>query len=65
LLQVDHRNPGAVASAIKSLLSDRKKAISLGEAARAFIVKDYAAKDIFDRKEAWLRAVKDRPSSSC
>jgi glycosyltransferase involved in cell wall biosynthesis len=65
LLQVDHRNPGAVAAAIKSLLSDREKAKALGAAARDLILKNYAAKDIYARKEAWLRAARDETKSAC
>ncbi len=65
LLQVDHRNPGAVAAAIKSLLNDRDKAKAFGAAARDFIVADFAAQDIYARKEAWLRSIKKETSSRC
>ncbi|MEZ5892055.1 MAG: glycosyltransferase [Parvularculaceae bacterium] len=57
LLQVDHRNQGAVAAAIKSVLNDREKATALGDAARRFICERYSAEDIYARKEAWLRAL--------
>lgn len=63
ILQVDHRNPGAVASAIKSLLSDRERAKALGAAAREFILNGFSAKDIYARKEAWIRDVIEQAKS--
>lgn len=55
LLQVDHRNPGAVAAGIKTLLDDRGKAKALGDAARNFICDGFAAQDLYSRKAEWLR----------
>jgi glycosyltransferase involved in cell wall biosynthesis len=64
LMQVDHRNPGAVAAAVKMLLSDRERAKVLGEAARAFIVKDFSAQDVYRRKEEWIRKAANRAKAS-
>lgn len=55
LVLVDHRQPAEIADAVGRLLDDRDKAASLGAAARKFIVENYSQRDIFARKEAWLK----------
>ncbi|GJL93000.1 glycosyltransferase [Hyphococcus sp.] len=57
LLQVDHRNPGAVAAGVKKLLDDRAQAKVLGESARKFIYESYAAQELYARKAEWLRGI--------